>query len=331
MDTPGWFHALSLADSLHGRVRVGITQQYSSLALLRVPHRGHGLLAVLGRVPCVHLCLRRAERHHLAAVEWRPVRALSFAVLGLWGVVPCVHAISMHLDVPSMRTTILLEVLMGAIYLGGAAIYTLRIPERWKPGWFDIAGHSHQIFHVAVVIAAQIVRVFVFLVAWRSDGGVHHQVRRQARGSILASCMCSCPCGSARCERGHHRIPQTRGTPLPHPSFAALATASDHGLPSQTRAATRDSTCVPFPRGPPRLRCEEGWVLVLHHIDLGVVHVSAQHVSWTVEVDQSCFGTEFRSVEVGFAHQRRGQTHELGRQRIGVGVVGARGPVVRRS
>lgn len=104
------------------------------------------------------------------AVEWRPVRALSFAVLGLWGVVPCVHAISMHLDVPSMRTTILLEVLMGAIYLGGATIYTLRIPERWKPGWFDIAGHSHQIFHVAVVVAAYVhYHASLVLLQWR-DG-----------------------------------------------------------------------------------------------------------------------------------------------------------------
>jgi hypothetical protein len=38
----------------------------------------------------------------------------------------------------------------------GAAIYALRIPERWKPGAFDLAFHSHQLFHVAVVVAAAI-------------------------------------------------------------------------------------------------------------------------------------------------------------------------------
>ncbi|CAI8587234.1 unnamed protein product [Vicia faba] len=32
--------------------------------------------------------------------------------------------------------------------------YVTRIPERWKPGAFDIAGHSHQIFHVFVVLGA---------------------------------------------------------------------------------------------------------------------------------------------------------------------------------
>lgn len=29
-----------------------------------------------------------------------------------------------------------------------------RIPERWRPGAFDIWGSSHQIFHVLVVLAA---------------------------------------------------------------------------------------------------------------------------------------------------------------------------------
>jgi len=29
-----------------------------------------------------------------------------------------------------------------------------RVPERWRPGAFDIWGSSHQIFHVLVVMAA---------------------------------------------------------------------------------------------------------------------------------------------------------------------------------
>ena len=27
-----------------------------------------------------------------------------------------------------------------------------RIPEAWKPGWFDIWGQSHQIFHVLMAV-----------------------------------------------------------------------------------------------------------------------------------------------------------------------------------
>ncbi|KAJ0025101.1 hypothetical protein Pint_08633 [Pistacia integerrima] len=46
------------------------------------------------------------------------------------------------------------EILMGMFYGLGALIYATRIPERWKPGKFDIAGHSHQLFHVLVVAGA---------------------------------------------------------------------------------------------------------------------------------------------------------------------------------
>nr|CAD1831817.1 unnamed protein product [Ananas comosus var. bracteatus] len=34
------------------------------------------------------------------------------------------------------------------------AFYVSRVPERWRPGRFDLAGHSHQIFHVFVIAGA---------------------------------------------------------------------------------------------------------------------------------------------------------------------------------
>ena len=40
------------------------------------------------------------------------------------------------------------------LYAIGTFLYVSRIPERWKPGLFDIAGHSHQIFHLFVVVGA---------------------------------------------------------------------------------------------------------------------------------------------------------------------------------
>jgi predicted membrane channel-forming protein YqfA (hemolysin III family) len=46
------------------------------------------------------------------------------------------------------------EVLMGLLYGLGALVYATRVPERWMPGKFDIAGHSHQLFHVLVVAGA---------------------------------------------------------------------------------------------------------------------------------------------------------------------------------
>lgn len=44
--------------------------------------------------------------------------------------------------------------LMAVLYIGGALIYAFRIPERLRPGKFDIWGQSHQIFHIFVIAAA---------------------------------------------------------------------------------------------------------------------------------------------------------------------------------
>ncbi|KAL8549995.1 hypothetical protein ACS0TY_008717 [Phlomoides rotata] len=43
---------------------------------------------------------------------------------------------------------------MGLMYGVGAVFYVTRIPERWRPGVFDVIGHNHQIFHVFVVATA---------------------------------------------------------------------------------------------------------------------------------------------------------------------------------
>jgi adiponectin receptor len=45
-------------------------------------------------------------------------------------------------------------VLQGVLYITGAVIYALRIPERFAPGKFDFLGSSHQIFHGFVLAAA---------------------------------------------------------------------------------------------------------------------------------------------------------------------------------
>jgi adiponectin receptor len=42
----------------------------------------------------------------------------------------------------------------GLLYIGGACVYMLRIPEKLFPNKFDIFGSSHQIFHICIVIAA---------------------------------------------------------------------------------------------------------------------------------------------------------------------------------
>lgn len=44
----------------------------------------------------------------------------------------------------------------GYVYIQGAVLYVLRVPERCKPGAFDLCGASHQIFHVAVLCGSAI-------------------------------------------------------------------------------------------------------------------------------------------------------------------------------
>ncbi|KAF2731764.1 HlyIII-domain-containing protein [Polyplosphaeria fusca] len=85
----------------------------------------------------------------------RPFRALMFVLMGLSAVFPVLHGLQLY-GLVQLRKTIGLDwvILQGALYILGAGLYAARVPERFKPGHFDIWGSSHQIFHVLVVLAA---------------------------------------------------------------------------------------------------------------------------------------------------------------------------------
>lgn len=40
-----------------------------------------------------------------------------------------------------------------AFYVGGLVFYATQFPERWRPGRFDTWGHSHQLWHIGIVLA----------------------------------------------------------------------------------------------------------------------------------------------------------------------------------
>ncbi|GAK62661.1 hlyIII-domain-containing protein [Moesziomyces antarcticus] len=40
-----------------------------------------------------------------------------------------------------------------AFYVGGLVFYATQFPESWKPGRFDTWGHSHQLWHIGIVLA----------------------------------------------------------------------------------------------------------------------------------------------------------------------------------
>ncbi|KAH6835955.1 heptahelical transmembrane protein2 [Perilla frutescens var. hirtella] len=84
----------------------------------------------------------------------RSFRATLFLCMGFSGVIPATHALILHWDHPQILISLFYELVMALFYGVGALVYVARIPERWKPGAFDILGHSHQIFHVLVVAAA---------------------------------------------------------------------------------------------------------------------------------------------------------------------------------
>lgn len=90
----------------------------------------------------------------LSSGRFRRFRALLFASMGLFGLIPATHALLVNWTEPRCLVTLTYELAMGLSYGVGTFFYVSRIPERWKPGWFDLAGHSHQIFHAFVVMGA---------------------------------------------------------------------------------------------------------------------------------------------------------------------------------
>ncbi|KAL7101530.1 hypothetical protein ACP275_08G059500 [Erythranthe tilingii] len=104
--------------------------------------------------------------------QYRNFRAGLFFGMGFSGAAPILHKLILFWHQPEALHTTGYEVLMGVFYGVGALVYAMRIPERWKPGKFDIAGHSHQLFHVLVVAGAYThYRAGLVYLRWRDVQG----------------------------------------------------------------------------------------------------------------------------------------------------------------
>uniref|UniRef100_A0ACD5XWZ0 Uncharacterized protein n=1 Tax=Avena sativa TaxID=4498 RepID=A0ACD5XWZ0_AVESA len=86
--------------------------------------------------------------------QLRHIRAGLFASIGLFGIVPALHALWLNWGHPECYVALSLVLIMGLVDAVGAGFYVARVPERWCPGVFDCVGHSHQIFHVLVLVGA---------------------------------------------------------------------------------------------------------------------------------------------------------------------------------
>lgn len=104
--------------------------------------------------------------------EYRSLRAGLFFGMDISGVAPILHKLVLYWNQPEALHTTSYEVLMGVFYGVGALVYALRVPERWMPGKFDIAGHSHNLFHVLVVAGAYThYRAGLIYLKWRDQQG----------------------------------------------------------------------------------------------------------------------------------------------------------------
>jgi len=90
----------------------------------------------------------------LSTGKFRSFRAFLFSSMALFGLIPAAHAIFVNWSNPKRDTILAYESAMAIFYLTGTGFYVSRFPERLKPGWFDLTGHSHQVFHVFVVLGA---------------------------------------------------------------------------------------------------------------------------------------------------------------------------------
>ncbi|KMZ67969.1 Adiponectin receptor protein [Zostera marina] len=106
---------------------------------------------------------------------FRPYRVYLFLSMGCSGIIPAIHSISLNWEHHSCHIALVLEVIMGISYGIGAGVYVSRVPERWNPGAFDLAGHSHQIFHVLVLVGALVHYAAIYiLLEWRDAQSYHH-------------------------------------------------------------------------------------------------------------------------------------------------------------
>ncbi|KAK5778867.1 hypothetical protein RI543_003793 [Arxiozyma heterogenica] len=126
-----------------------VTKQ-TVLEVEEVSRNDENLTLFLGMV-----CAVVSSRDVFRSREWRPYRATLFVVFGLSAVLPILAGIYYYGFAEAWKRVQLSWVILeGIFYIFGAFLYGIRFPEKLHPGKYDFWGHSHQLFHIFVVIAA---------------------------------------------------------------------------------------------------------------------------------------------------------------------------------
>ena len=101
------------------------------------------------------MCVTVSMWSKFSTPKYRPLRFAIFVLFGLYGVIPTLHILLREGYTQACIAYAPWSLgAMGAVYIIGALLYVLRIPERFSPGRFDIWASSHQLFHICVVMAA---------------------------------------------------------------------------------------------------------------------------------------------------------------------------------
>lgn len=104
--------------------------------------------------------------------KYRTFRAMLFMLMGVSGLIPAVHGLLANWNEPLRSKVVLQEIGMAGCYCIGTMIYVIRVPERWKPGFFDLCGHSHNIFHLLVIGGAYFhYKAALLFLEWRDANG----------------------------------------------------------------------------------------------------------------------------------------------------------------
>jgi adiponectin receptor len=91
--------------------------------------------------------------------ELRKVRAIMYVLLGLSAGFPFIYIEYAPKDQQqfiNQKWELWPWLGGGLVYIFGAIIYGLRIPERWYPKKFDLCGSSHNFHHMMVVFGMAI-------------------------------------------------------------------------------------------------------------------------------------------------------------------------------
>ncbi|WOH07500.1 hypothetical protein DCAR_0726930 [Daucus carota subsp. sativus] len=134
-----------------------------NILMLRIDYVGIAVMIITSFFPPIYYifqCSPHWQILYLSCITIMGIFTITssaslFVAMGLFGgLVLAVHAMVVNWDQPSRNIILGNELAMTLSYLIGTLFYVTRIPERWRPGWFDLARHSHQIFHVFVIMGA---------------------------------------------------------------------------------------------------------------------------------------------------------------------------------